>query len=492
MRIITLGILVAALAGAGVGCAGTRPSGGPLRSAGRADDGYVLFSPLLSTTTYFVNRAGEVVHTWESDFAPGASVYLLENGHLLRCSREPDVPRFHGGGLGGRLQEFGWDGGLVWEWVVASGERLQHHDIAPLPNGNILLIAWEARSREQALDAGRRPKRVGRNGLWPESVLEVHPEPPKGASIIWQWRLWDHLIQDFDPRRSNYGRIRDHPELININGDRAPQSITSAVIQRLKSLGYIAGGDALADLEPDFVHVNSIAYNPRLDQIALSAFGYREIWIIDHGATTQEAAGHSGGRAGRGGDLLYRWGNPHAYGRGRIEDQRLFGQHDGRWIPDGYPGAGHLMIFNNGLGREGRWSSVIELVPPLVDAHYRSESDGRFGPNEPIWEYTAADKRSFYADFISGAHRLANGNTFITSGPEGRFFEVTSRGEVVWEYVNPYSGRAPNPAGDPPYSVFRATLIPASHPALEGRDLKPLDPQPPAGRSGGTLTPRQR
>ncbi len=493
MRSITVMVSLAVLAGVTVGCEGTRPSGSLLGSADRVDDGCVLFSPLLSNTTYLVDRGGRVVHKWESDFAPGASVYLLENGHLLRCAREPDIRRFHGGGLGGRLQEFDWDGNIVWDWVVASGELMPHHDITPLPNGNLLLIAWEARSRELALDAGRRPKRVGPGGLWPESVLEVHPEPPRGGSIVWQWRLWDHLIQDVDPRRSNYGTVAEHPELIDLNGDRAPQSITSAVIRRLKSLGYIAGGATPADLEPDFVHINSIAYNPRLDQIALSAFGYREIWIIDHGTTAQEAAGHSGGHAGRGGDLLYRWGNPHAYGRGRIEDQRLFGQHDARWIPDGYPGAGHLMIFNNGLGREGRWSSVIELELPLDnDALYRSEADGRFGPKEPIWEYTAADRRSFYADFISGAHRLASGNTFITSGPEGRFFEVTSRGKVVWEYVNPYSGGASNPAGDPPYSVFRATLIPAGHPALAGRSLKPLDPQPLPGRSGGTVIPRAR
>ncbi len=489
MRSIAIAIVLTALTVGSVGCKGSRPRSDLFESAVRVPDGYVLFSPLLSTTTYLVNRDGKVVHTWESDFAPGASVYLLENGDLLRCSREPDVPRFHGGGLGGRLQEFGWDGKLVWEWDIATGERLQHHDITPMPNGNVLLIAWEAKTREQALQAGRRPKRVGANGLWPESVLEVHPERPRGGVIVWQWRLWDHLIQDFDPGRLNYGKVSEHPELIDINGDKAPESLTYAMIRRLKSLGYLAGGVAPADLEPDFVHVNSIAYNPRLDQIALSAFGYQEIWIIDHHTTTQEAASHSGGRAGRGGDLLYRWGNPRAYGRGRTEDQQLFGQHDGRWIPDGYPGAGHFMIFNNGLGRDGRWSSVLELAPPLAGgAQYRRESDGRFGPSEPVWEYTAPDKHSFYADFISGAHRLASGNTFITSGPEGRFFEVTPRGAVVWEYVNPYSGRASNPAGDPPYSVFRATLVPGDYPAFIGRDLKPLDPQPPPGRLGGLVT----
>jgi hypothetical protein len=485
MRFLALGMLFAAIAGGSVGCESAGPSRGLMRRARRVSDGYILFSPLLSTTTYLIDRAGKVVHTWESELAPGASVYLLENGHLLRCSRQPEVPRFHGGGLGGRLQEFDWKGDLVWEWNCASGERLQHHDIAPMPNGNVLLIAWEAKTREQALLAGRRLNRVGPDGLWPESIIEVQPVRPKGGSIVWEWHLWDHLIQDFESGRSNYGKISEHPELIDINGDKAPESITNALIQRLKSLGYLTSGTSRGDLEADFVHINSLAYNPQLDQIALSANHYHEIWIIDHSLTAREAAGHSGGRGGRGGDLLYRWGNPGAHGRGKAEDQLLFGPHDARWIPDGCPGAGHLMVFNNGLGRDGHWSSVIELKPPLAEnGRYRIEPGSRLEPSAPIWEYTAPDKRSFYADFLSGAHRLADGNTFITSGPEGRFFEVTLRGETVWEYLNLYSGRASNPAGDPPYSVFRATHIPAAHPALAGRDLQPLDPQPPTVRRG--------
>ncbi len=485
MRLLAFGLLLAALSCGGAGCQGIPPAARLLGNASRAQNGYVLFSPLLSTTTYLIDGDGKVIHMWESGFPPGASDYLLENGHLLRCSREPDVPRFHGGGLGGRLQEFSWGGDLVWEWVLASGERLQHHDITPLPNGNILIVAWEAKTREQALRAGRWPKRVTSRGLWPECVFEVCPEHPRGGSIVWEWHLWDHLIQDFDPTQLNYGKVSEHLELVDINGDRAPVTITVAMIERLKSLAYIAGGATPADIEPDFVHVNSIAYNPRLDQIVLSANHYEEIWVIDHGTTTQEAAGHFGGRSGRGGDLLYRWGNPRAYGRGEAEDKQLFGQHDARWIPEGSPGAGHFMIFNNGLGRDEQWSSVMEVVPPVADdGHYKNEPGGHFGPSKPIWEYMAPDKRTFYADFISGAHRLINGNTFITDGPAGRFFEVTPGGDVVWQYLNPYTGRGSNPAGDPPYSVFRATKFPTDHPALAGRELKPLAPQPPPVRRG--------
>jgi hypothetical protein len=206
-----------------------------------------------------------------------------------------------------------------------------------------------------------------------------------------------------------------------------------------------------------------------------------EIWIIDHSTTTAEARSSSGGRSGHGGDLLYRWGNPGMYGRGGDADQLLFYQHQVLWIPDDWPNGGNLTVFNNG-GDRG-WSSVMEIEPPLEDdGSYTLDPDQPWGPPTPRWTYVAPERASFYAPFISGAHRLANGNTFICSGPQGWFFEVTPGGEVVWEYRNPYHGGVPGwhpPATkDVPYASFRATKISPDHPALVGRDLRPLDPQP--------------
>ena len=113
------------------------------------------------------------------------------------------------------------------------------------------------------------------------------------------------------------------------------------------------------------MHVNAVAYNADLDQIALSSPNFSEIWIIDHSTTTEEAKGHTGGRWGKGGDILYRWGNPRAYKNGTSRDQRLFFQHNIQWIPRGLPGEGHLLVFNNGGGRKPEeYSSVDEFVPP--------------------------------------------------------------------------------------------------------------------------------
>jgi hypothetical protein len=448
-----------------------------VRSSDAASPGYVLFSPLLSTTTYLVDRAGRVVHEWQSDRAPGASVYLLDNGHLLRCARQRDQPIFQAGGEGGRIQQFTWDGDLVWDYVLASSQRVQHHDIEPLPGGNVLAIVWELKSRDQAIRAGRRRELVPEQGLLPDCVLEIQPVPPKGGRIVWEWHAWDHLVQDLDPDLDSYGDVSAHPELIDINGDHRRVRFTDEVIRRLRALGYLVGRPSSGDLEADLLHTNAIDYNPRLDQILLSAHRFNEVWVIDHSTSTQEAAGHAGGRASRGGDLLYRWGNPQAYDRGSQDDQRLYAHHDARWIPDGLPGAGNMLVFNNGYGRPGGdHSSILEITPPVDrSGAYGLAAGSGFGPARPTWSYTASPRGAFAADFLSGAHRRANGNTFVCSGPDGRLFEVTPEGTVVWEYLNPFSGDAPNPAGDPRYSVFRATLIEPDHPGLVGRRLEPVE-----------------
>ena len=174
----------------------------------------------------------------------------------------------------------------------------------------------------------------------------------------------------------------------------------------------------------------------------ISVHEFSEIWIIDHSTTTAEAAGHTGGRSGKGGDLLYRWGNPRVYRAGTKADQTLFAQHNAQWIPRGLPGEGHLLVFNNGGHRpDGEYSSVDELVLP-VDARGGTSSsrERRSGPKKPVWSYSAPKKSDFYASFISGTHRLPNGNTMICSGPNGTLFEVTPDKEIVWKYVNPVKG----------------------------------------------------
>ena len=180
------------------------------------------------------------------------------------------------------------------------------------------------------------------------------------------------------------------------------------------------------------MHTNSIDYNEEFDQILLSVRYYSEIWVIDHSTTSAEAAGHTGGNSGMGGDLIYRWGNPQAYDRGTSSNRKLYEQHDTQWIDEGFQGEGNILIFNNGVGRH--YSTVDEIVPPVDDnGNYYLESGSAYGPTTPTWSYNPSP--SFYASHLSGADRLPSGNTLICNGESpGKLWEVTPEGTKVWEY----------------------------------------------------------
>ena len=460
-----------------------------------AFEGYNLFAPLNAATTYLMDNAGRVVHTWESDYRPGNSAYLLDNGNIMRGASfgHDGNGTFHGGGAGYRVEEFTWEGKRTWEFIYAKKDgHLMHHDIQPMPNGNVLILAWEMKTKEEAIAAGRDPELLEDGELWPEHVLEVTPTRPEGAKIVWEWHLWDHVVQDFDESKPNYGDVAAHPELVELNPlgywmDR----ISDEEMEKLQALGYMdadAGGDGEDDDDDDddrgrgsgadWMHANAVAYNAKLDQIVISALGNSEIWVIDHGTTTEEARGHTGGRYGKGGDLLYRWGNPYAYRAGTEDDQQLFSQHDIRWIPEGRPGAGNLLVFNNGRGRseDSDYSSVVEFAPPInPDGTYRIVSGEAFGPKTPTWEYTAPNKEDFHSGHISGAERLANGNTLICEGASGTFFEVTPDKKMVWKYLNPVAV-SENPEEEeedeePGVDVYRVNRYAPEHPAFHGKQL---------------------
>ena len=385
--------------------------------------GYTLFSPTSSTETYLIDIEGDVVHSWSSSYEPGQAVYLLGVGSILRTARVAEG----GGGAGGGVQRIAWDSTLLWEYVCSGGDTLQHHDIEPMPNGNVLILMWEYKTRAEAVAAGRDPALIRGTHITTEYILEVRPDGSSGGEIVWMWRLWDHLIQDFDSSKDNYGDVAAHPELVDLN---FPQRRTD-----------------------DWAHANSVDYNEELDQILISSRALHEIWIIDHSTTTEEAAGHEGGASGMGGDILYRWGNPMSYRAGGSEDRKFYGQHDAQWVEKGRPGEGDIIVFNNGVGRpEGDYSSIDEIIPPVDEyGTYYLEPGGAFGPEEPVWTYTADPPESLFADRISGTQRLRNGNTLICDGPSGRFLEVTPAGETAWEYLNLY----PNPEQNSVFKVRR-------------------------------------
>ena len=426
-----------------------------------AAPGYTLFAPMSYNVTYLIDNNGELVQSWPSEYRPGLSVYILENGDLLR-TRIIQGQLFQTGGHGGGVEIIDWDGNLVWEFDYFSDQYWQHHDIESLPNGNVLLIAWEHKADASAIANGRNPNMLAGSqqpfGFWPDHIIEVNPE---SNSIAWEWHVWDHLIQDYDSSKVNYGVVSDHPELVNLNYPSGPNT------------------------SGDWLHINAVDYNAELDQIILSVHHFGEIWIIDHSTTTIEAASHTGGNSGKGGDLLYRWGNPQAYIGGNSNERIFFGQHDARWIEDG----SQIMVFNNGSGRPGgSYSSIDVITQPIgEDNLYVLDSNGIYGPDTLSWQYTATPLGDLFAANISGAHRLENGNTLICDGPRGHYFEVDSAGSLVWDYVNPvvntgplYQGQEIPTQGSAQNSTlnrtFRVHRYPTDYLGFAGHNLEPTGP----------------
>ena len=414
-------------------------------------EGYTLFAPKNGTVTYLIDNCGKVVNTWLGDGTPPAeSVYLLENGKLLKTG-EVDGS-FNAGGVGGSISLFDWNGGYHWTYEYFGEDYHQHHDIESLPNGNILLIAWERKNIDEILVEGRNPS-LSSGEVWSEKIVELKPLGSNEVEIVWEWHFWDHLVQNFDSAKNNFGVVANHPELLNIN----------------------FGAE-----EKDWIHFNGIDYNEDLDQILLTSRNMSEIYIIDHSTSTAEAASHSGGNSGKGGDILYRWGNPQVYNRGTDMDKKLFGPHNATWIPEGSPDENKIMIFNNGYKQPGiDYSSVDVIIPPLeTDNTYSIFASESFKPLDLFWTYEADPVESLASPTRSGAQRLPNGNTLIADSKGGNIYEVTYDGDLAWHYRIPVGAFGVVNQGDALIKpdLFRATRYGLDYPAFVGKDLTTGDP----------------
>ena len=366
--------------------------------------GFRLFGATNDLDVTLLDVNNSVVHRWTTLFR-GKSIRFLPDGSLLRSIR---IPRGSAPGQSGAIQRYALDGTLLWDWRYDAPGVSVHHDISVLPNGNVLLIAAHDKTRAEAIAAGRDPNTISQV-FKPERIIEVQPTGLTTGTIVWEWDAWDHLVQDFDMARANFGVVANRPELLNIN--------------------YPTG----TQLNGDWLHFNGIDYDPVHDRILLSCPRMNEVWVIDHSTTTAEAKGSTGGRWKRGGDLLYRWGNPAAYDSGTTTSRVLGFQHSPTFIPQGMPGAGNILLFNNRYTAVR--SSVVEFKPPLdASGAFLPRVGGVYGPVAPVWTYSDS---GFYSAILSSARRLPNGNTLVCSGTQHWLFEVTPSGKRVWEYTRP-------------------------------------------------------
>ncbi len=426
-----------------------------------AKEAYTFFSPFSGTKAYMVDNCGQLINEWDRGTRPGLSAYFLDNGLMLRTFKANLNGPFTSASNAGGIELVDWDNNTVWSYEINTADHLSHHDAVMMPNGNILILTWKLVYTDQLIQMGRDPNEIASEGyMWSERILEIEPIGSNDANIVWEWNIYDHYIQDFDPTKDNYGIVSDHPELFNIN------------LPELNSNN--------SNSTRDWNHFNAIDYNESLDQILISVRNSDEIWIIDHSTTTEEAATHEGGTYGQGGDILYRWGNPHAYDQASLDGQKLFGQHGVHWIRNGLDDAGQILIYNNGNGRPGPDFSQIDIInPPQSEpGFYQKETTIPWGPEVANVIYGDQSNENFYSPYLSNAQRLPNGNTLINAGSPGRIFEITSEREIVWEYIIPLFGDFPATQGDNinNNSNFRAYKYPVDFVGFVGLDLTPGDP----------------
>ena len=375
-------------------------------------NGFALYNAQGSNTAYLIDENQQIAHTWNMSTECNYAVALKENGNLVRGTKA-NTSVFSSGNIaagGGKVQEIAPDGTIVWSFNYVNNDHVSHHDLT-LIGDNVLLTAYEKKTAAELNAAGFNN---ANSEKWPTHFIELEPDGNGGASIVWEWHIWDHMCQDTDPSLPNYtANISDHPELIDIN--------------------MIQGGGGPGGGGGDWFHVNGVDYNEDLDQIVFSSRFASEIYIIDHSTTIAEAASNSGGNSGMGGDILYRWGNPSNY---NMPGSQIINNavHDARWIADdGRPNGGFLQIFNNS-GVSNNQSAIDGIETPwdaLTNTYLRTQGQA-FNPSSYTTRYACA----YSANGQSASDRMSNGNIYVNAsggqGGAGVMYEVDSLGNIVW------------------------------------------------------------
>ncbi|SFC55875.1 Arylsulfotransferase (ASST) [Pseudomonas citronellolis] len=365
----------------------------------KAFNQYVIFSG-ADNRTHLIDMNGNEVKRWDRPGFPSAILEPKlaggERGHVLLQTADLAEPgKLSSAGNGLRNQAVGeldWAGKTVWQWgdQAPGGAARQHHDLRRLANGNTLVLA----NRVHAVKGFQVPEVID------DVIYEVTPQ----GQVAWRWTASEHLHE--------FGFGAEQLKLV------------------------------LATKNPDYLHINNLAplganrwhaagdkrFAP--DNLLFDSRNANFIAIIDKA---------SGKVVWRLGPNLPPIDPRNAQKLPRPVDQ-ISGQHDAHIIPEGLPGAGNLLVFDN-QGDAGypsvqrgviSGSRVLEIDPVK---------------KQIVWQYTAESSKqpgwAFFSSFISSARRLPNGNTLIDEGQNGRFFQVTPGGEIVWEYVSPYFGKAP-------------------------------------------------
>ncbi len=351
-------------------------------------DSYILVADTNSQGAYIINHDGDEIYDWQFNRSLGNDINLLDDGSLVVCLKG-DNPGITFGGYGGIMRKINADQSIDWEVSYYSGDDyMAHHDVEYLSNGNIIFPVWEKITATEANSLG-----FSENiDVFPDAIIEMNPLTEE---VVWEWHVIDHLIQDYDSTKENYGVVADNPNKIDINYNNTQTN-------------------------GDLMHFNGLTLDETNDILYITVNNYSEVWVLDHSTTTEEASSSTGGTYNLGGDLIYRFGNPLAYDN--PGDVTLNNVH--------YPNlldTGNMLVYANDV-----YDNQSEIVEYELNPPYQLIAGENNEPTVP-WTFTDTE---LYSAGLGSAVRMSNGNTLIAEGRDGTIWEVSDDGEVLWKNTN--------------------------------------------------------
>ena len=388
------------------------PTGTTIFHPDKTWSGYTVFIAPDSDGVILIDMNGRVVKQWTGlSGAAGGPARILPGGHVIAGA---------GSGLPNQespaLVQLDWDGKEVWRFDRA--EQIPGRDGA---------MVWSARQHHDWQRPGFAAGYFAPGGQPPlantptlvlshsnvinPQISERRLEDDRLIEVSWDGRiLWDW-------------RASDHADEFGFDAD------ARSVIRR--AVGFSNPRNSY-----DWLHINAAAYvGPnRWYDAGDARFAPENVIISSREASVIAIVGRSG-------KIVWRMGPDYRESEALRKLGQIIGQHNPHIIPKGLAGAGNLLVFDNG-GTSG-YGFANPAAPDGRNALRRGSSrvvEVNPVTFEKVWEYSVAGQESyrFYSHYVSGAQRLANGNTLVTEGADGRIFEVTTGGEIVWEYVSPY------------------------------------------------------
>jgi len=412
MKTLRLAALLAGLAANAHAQPSIYPTGVTIHDPSKAWATYVAFGA-TDGKSYLIDPAGNEVHHWDKLGFPAEVLDPTLTGgkkvHILvQLEARDSTPQAFNGIFNNKsIGELDWDGKEVWKWgeKAPGGAAWQNHDWERLANGDTLVLS----TLHHVIPA------FSDQPIADQAIYEVSPK----GKVLWTWVASEHLKEfGLSPEGLEIlGRVLAH-------GFEGHGFLTLNDMQTVGPNKWAKAGDHRFDPDNIVIDSREASFIAIIDRKSGAI-----VWRLgpDYDAASQGSAPGFGAHV----SPLRPVFNETVP---RPVDQTS-GQHDAHIIPEGLPGAGDLLVFDNespsgfpptrlGLNNGSR---ILEIDPTT---------------KQVVWQYTGSDSDQpnwlFYSAFISSARRLPNGNTLIDEGFDGRLFQVTAKGEIVWEYINPH------------------------------------------------------